>query len=153
MKKPFAAYINRIYAVLLIAMLFVFCVPLTAFAAETTITTTVPSEFPLKIEIEGSGTVEFAGKRYNKSTELMLLRHRDYSFKIMPDRDYEITSVLYNGEDILSEIVDGTFVISQIEGDSVLHISFERNSKPAVNNCRFIGFLLNIIHCIFSKFR
>ena len=54
---------KRISLLLLLAVLCIACMPLTAFAHETTLTTTVPSQCPMKIEIIGNGKVEDVYKR------------------------------------------------------------------------------------------
>ena len=50
-----------------------------AFAAETTLTTTVPSEFSVKIEIEGKGSVIVSGVEYSENAEIVVKRNEEIS--------------------------------------------------------------------------
>ena len=66
--------------VMLLAVLLVLLVPYSAFAAQTTLTTTVPSEFPVKIEIEGWGSVIVDDAEYTESTDITVKRNENIKY-------------------------------------------------------------------------
>ena len=118
---------NRVSIMLLLTILSVACMPLTAFAHETMLTTTVPSQCPMKIEIVGNGKVNVEGVSYTETSIVQAKRHTEVEFVIIPDRGYVLQAVSYNGEDVLSKIHDNTLLLSEVSEDSVLKIVFEAN--------------------------
>lgn len=130
MKKVSAIYRNKICAVLLAAILIICCVPFPAFASKTTLTTTVPAQFSVKLEVEGNGKVEVNGKSYTESTVIEVNRHTKTEFRLTPNSDYELKSVFFNGEDVFSELRDSIFALQEIESDSVLKVTFTPKSLP-----------------------
>lgn len=111
-------------AVMLLVVLLSCVIPLSALAAETELTTTVPSEFFLSIEIEGKGTVSVNGTEYTESTQIIIKRHEQTDFLLTANDGYEIKSVLWNGEE-----KENTFSIENIEMDSVLKVIFSPKSS------------------------
>ena len=115
MKKVSAIFRNKICAVLLAAILIICCIPFPAFASKTTLTTTVPAQFSVKLEVEGNGKVEVNGKSYTESTVREVNRHTKSEFRLTPNSGYEIKSVFFNGENVFSELRDSIFL-------SLIHI-------------------------------
>lgn len=130
MKKVSAICKNKICAVLLVAVLIICCIPLPALASETTLTTTVPAQFSVKLEIEGNGKVEVNGKSYTESTTIEVNRHTKTEFCLIPNSDYELKAILYNDENVFSELRDSIFALQEIESDSVLKVTFTPKSLP-----------------------
>ena len=138
MRKVSAIHKNKICAVLLVAILIICCIPLPAFASETTLTTTVPAQVSVKLEVEGNGKVEVNGKSYTESTTIEVNRHTKTEFYIIPNSDYELTAVLYNGEDVFSELSGNTFALQEVIGDSVLRIIFTpKSNSPQTGDSDF----------------
>lgn len=128
MRKVSAIHKNKICAVLLVAILIICCIPFPALASETTLTTTVPAQFSVKLEIEGNGKVEVNGKSYTESTTIEVNRHTKTEFYIIPNSDDELTAVLYNGEDVFSELSDNTFMLQEVTSNSTLKVTFTPTS-------------------------
>ena len=128
--KQVSAIKNKICAVLLIAILTVCCIPFPAFASETTLTTTVPSQISVKLEIEGNGKIEVNGKSYTESATIEVDRHTRTEFRLIPNSDYELKAILYNDENVFSELRDSIFALQEIESDSVLKVTFAPKSLP-----------------------
>ena len=124
MKKVSAIYKNKICAVLLAAILIICCVPFPAFASKTTLTTTVPAQFSVKLEVEGNGKVEVNGKSYTESTVIEVNRHTKTEFRLTPNSDYELKSVFFNGEYVFSELSDNTFILREATSNSTLKVTF-----------------------------
>ncbi len=138
MKKVSAIYKNKICAVLLAAILIICCVPFPAFASKTTLTTTVPAQFSVKLEVEGNGKVEVNGKSYTESTVIEVNRHTKTEFRLTPNSDYELKSVFFNGEDVFSELSDNTFILQEITSNSTLKVTFTpKNDSPKTGDDNF----------------
>lgn len=118
---------NRVSIMLLLAILCIACMPLTAFAHETALTATVPSQCPMKIEIVGNGKVNVEGVSYTETSIVQVKRHTEVEFVIIPDRGYVLQAVSYDGEDVLSKIHDNTLVLPEVSEDSILKVVFEAN--------------------------
>ena len=113
---------NRIILSLLAVLLL--CLPVASFAAETTLTTAVPSAFTLNVDIQGKGTVIVDGNAYNTDTTLTIERLRETKIDITPFAGYKLKSLHYNGENVLSKLSSGTLVLPPLEQDSVLKVVF-----------------------------
>ena len=138
MKKVSAIYRNKICAVLLAAILIICCVPFPAFASKTTLTTTVPAQFSVKLEVEGNGKVEVNGKSYTESTVIEVNRHTKTEFRLTPNSDYELKSVFFNGEDVFSELSDNTFILRETTSNSTLKVTFTpKSTQPQTGDNSF----------------
>lgn len=136
--KQVSAIKNKICAVLLIAILTVCCIPFPALASETTLTTTVPSQVSVKLEIEGNGKIEVNGKSYTENTTIEVDRHTKTEFCLIPNFDYELKAILYNDENVFSELRDSIFTLQEIENDSVLKVTFTpKNASPETGDSSF----------------
>lgn len=63
-----------------------------------------------------------------------IIKGNQYSFILMPKDGWDIHSVIFNGEDVTSQIGDGdTFVTPTIYGDGVLNVAFEQNGNTVRN--------------------
>ena len=136
--KKVSAIKNKICAVLLIAILTVCCIPFPVLAFETTLTTTVPSRVSVKLEIEGNGKIEVNGKSYTENTTIEVDRHTKTEFCLIPNSDYELKAILYNDENVFSELRDSIFALQEIENDSVLKVTFApKNASPKTGDNSF----------------
>lgn len=100
------------------------CLPVVSFAAETTLTTTVPSDFTLNVDIQGKGAVIVDDNAYNTDTALTIERLKETKIDITPFAGYKLKSLHYNGENVLSKLSSGTLVLPPLEQDSVLKVVF-----------------------------
>ena len=146
MKKVSAIFRNKICAVLLAAILIICCIPFPAFASKTTLTTTVPAQFSVKLEVEGNGKVEVNGKSYTENTTIEVDRHTKTEFRLTPNSGYEIKSVFFNGENVFSELRDSIFALQEIENDSVLKVTFTpKNASPKTGDDDFTSCVYAIL--------
>ena len=113
---------NRIILSLLAVLLL--CLPVVSFAAETTLTTTVPSDFTLNVDIQGKGAVIVDDNAYNTDTTLTIERLKETKIDVTPFAGYKLKSLHYNGENVLSKLSSGTLVLPPLEQDSVLKVVF-----------------------------
>lgn len=132
--------------VMLLAVFLLTQIPFSAFAAETTLTTTVPSEFSVKIEIEGKGSVISDGVEYSENAEITVKRNEDVSYKIVPAEGYEIKSVFYNNADVTESLKDGVITIFA-EGNGVLKITFSAipQSPQTGDDSNLIGAIITMM--------
>lgn len=121
---------KSIYICLLFAFVMVICMPLTAFAQNTTLTANVPSQLQLKIEINGKGAVQVGEKRFSETTTISVDRHTETAIVITPVSNYEIKSVLYNGEAMTENLQNYTLVLPEPRCDSVLTVNFMEMATP-----------------------
>lgn len=119
-----------IYISLLFTFVMSICMPLTAFAQNTILTATVPSEFLLKIEIDGKGEVQIGEKHFSETTTISVKRHTKTAIRVVPAVDYEIESVSYNGEAMTENFQSDTLTLTELTGDSVLSITFAKKTPP-----------------------
>ncbi|MBR5291396.1 MAG: hypothetical protein IKU32_00610 [Clostridia bacterium] len=103
---------------------FLLCLPVVSFAAEITLTTTVPSDFTMNVDIQGKGTVIVDGNAYNTDTALTIERLKETKIDITPFAGYKLKSLHYNGKNVLSKLSSGTLVLPPLEQDSVLKVVF-----------------------------
>ena len=127
--------------VMLLAVLLLTLIPFSAFAAETTLTTTVPSEFSVKIEIEGKGSVIVDGVEYSENAEIVVKRNEEISYKILSEEGYEIKSVFFNDADVTESLKDGVITIFA-DGDGVLKVTAVHTEHMATTTNIAFGFLL-----------
>lgn len=119
-----------IYISLLFTFVMSICMPLTAYAQDTKLTTTVPSQFLLKIEIDGKGKVQVGEKCFSETTTVSVKRHTKTAITVIPAANYEIKSVLYNGEAITDNLQNHTLILPEPTDDSILSITFEEKAQP-----------------------
>lgn len=132
--------------VMLLAALLLTLIPFSAFAAKTTLTTTVPSEFSVKIEIEGKGSVIVDGVEYSENAEIAVQRNEEISYKILSAEGYEIKSVYYNDTDVTESLKDGIITIFA-DGDGVLKVTFSAipESPETGDDSNLIGAIITMM--------
>lgn len=116
MKKTIAAF--------LLSLFFLFLRP-SAFADSTALTTTVPSEHMISLDVGTGGMVN----NVRGEAEIRADRASRVVFQIAPDSGFETSSVVYNGKDVTAQVREGSFVIESLTGDGSLIVRFQ--SIPA----------------------
>ena len=92
----------------------------------------------VKLEIEGNGKIEVTGKSYTENTTIEVDRHTKTEFCLIPNFDYELKAILYNDENVFSELRDSIFTLQEIENDSVLKVTFTpKNASPETGDSSF----------------
>jgi len=128
MKKKFS--FKR--TVVLLTVLLIFAIlPFSVSALETTLTTTVPSEFSVELEIEGNGSVKVGDKTYSESTKVTVKRNEWISYEISPNEGFEIKSVFYNGENVSKELKDHVLTVF-CDKYGILSVSFIPMAKNPI---------------------
>lgn len=123
MKKKYLVWVAMIFAVA-----WLLAGPLKTFAAETVLTTTVPTEFSLRIEVDGQGTVFVNGTEYRDGDTVVIPRNTDALYRFTPDNGHKLTSVVYNGIQHIGECKDGTLQLF-VDNNAVLQIRFTAISQ------------------------
>lgn len=113
MKKTIAAF--------LLSLFFLFLLP-SAFADSTALTTTVPSEHMISLDVGTGGMVNSV----RGETEIRASRASRVVFQIAPDSGFKTASVVYNGTDVTAQVIEGSFVIESLTGDGSLIVRFQR---------------------------
>lgn len=116
---------------MLLAVLLIFAMlPFGVSALETTLTTTVPSEFSVKLEIEGNGSIKVGDKTYFENTKITVKRNEWVSFAFFPDENFAIKEIFYNGEEVTQKTEDNTLTVF-CDQDGVLTVAFwEKGQLP-----------------------
>lgn len=109
--------------IMLLAVLLFMLIPLSAFAAETTLSTTIPLKFTVKIEIYGKGSVIVEGVEYSQNAEIVVKRNERISYSILPGAGYDVRSVFYNDVDVTEQLKDGIFT-ALADKDGKLNVTF-----------------------------
>ena len=113
MKKTIAAF--------LLSLFFLFLLP-SAFADSTALTTTIPSEHTISLNVGTGGMVNSVRGK----VEIRADRASRVVFQITPDSGFETSSVVYNGKDVTAQVREGSFVIEPLTGDGSLIVRFQR---------------------------
>ena len=122
---------KKITACIVVALI-VLLLPMTVSAQETTLTTAIPSNHTLHIEIIGKGTVVVDGVSYAETTDVQLVRH---SQPIISLNSGNVVCATINSEDITNKIQNGNWTMPQIIDDSRLCVTFrETPNNPATGD-------------------
>lgn len=114
---------KKIIAAFLLSLFFLFLLP-SAFADSTALTTTVPSEHTISLDVGTGGMVNSVRGK----VEIRVDRASRVVFQIAPDSGFETSSVVYNGKDVTAQVREGSFVIESLTGDGSLTVRFQRLS-------------------------
>ena len=124
-RKSTACHIVRfLFLVLIVALL-----PVSVWAQETTLTTTVPAVHTLHITLSGNGQIVVDGVPYEQSASLQIKRNSTPEISIIPDSGWKLKSVLLDGQDITEEFQSGAFAFSEMREDLELTVVFEAQSS------------------------
>lgn len=114
------------YISALLLTVFILMLAPAAFADSTILTTFVPTEHIISLNIGNGGNVNgLCGK-----TEMAVDRHSRVVFDIKPDSGYRIKSITYNGKDVTAKVSSGKFVIASVECDGSFGVTFECLRSP-----------------------
>ena len=140
-----------LYIWLLFSFVMVICMPLPASAKDTTLHTTVPSQFLLKIKIEGKGSVQIGEKQFSETIDISIGRDEETIITIIPAPDYQIGSVLNNGNHMTVNLQGSILTLPTASDDAELTVIFtEKTSLPQTGDTKHI--ISNTILIILSLF-
>ena len=135
-RKLTACRIVQAFILVLIVML----LPITVWAQETTLTTTIPSSHTLHMEVTGNGTIKVDGVAYTKTASLQVQRQHRPEISVLA-ADGKIKTVLWDGDDVTAAFQSGKWTAPEILEDAVLQVVFEGPSDiPQTGDHRPLDF-------------
>ena len=102
------------------------CMPVLALASTTNLTTGVPDEVSLRVEITGEGTVTVGEVRLSATETVSVKRHQPFTVSLEPKSGYQVRDVRLNGESVLDSLKDGKLVIDALNLDGTLSVTFSK---------------------------
>lgn len=124
-RKSTACQIVRLlFLALIVALL-----PVSVWAQETTLTTTVPAVHTLHIALNGNGQIVVDGVPYEQTADIQIKRHSTPEISVMPDSGWKLKSVSLDGQDVTTEFQSGAFKFSEMREDLELTVVFEAQSS------------------------
>ena len=135
----------RIVQAFILALL-VMVLPVTVFAQETTLTTTVPSGHILHIEVTGDGTIIIDGVTYTQAADLQVQRHHRPEISIQPADGSKIKTVFWGSENVTANFPKGEWTAPEITEDMVLSVTFEKmSSTPQTGDTFPLNFWTSVL--------
>ena len=102
------------------------CMPVLALASTTNLTTGVPDEVSLRVEITGEGIVTVGEVRLSATGTVSVKRHQPFTVSLEPKSGYQVSDVCLNGESVLASLKDGKLVIDALNLDGTLSVTFSK---------------------------
>lgn len=118
---------------LLCSLFLLMSVSITAFAEETVLTAEVPNAHTVTVTSEG-GRVALDGTVCKDTAEVE--RHKEQSYRIIPDAGKLIDKVLYNGEDVTAQLEKGVFTAPKLVRDAELEVVY-KNAPSAPDSRKY----------------
>ena len=136
-RKSTACRIVQAFILVLIVML----LPITVWAQETTLTTTIPSSHTLHMEVTGNGTIKVDGVAYTTTADIQIQRQCRPEISLQITEGQKIKSVLWDGDDVTAAFQSGKWTAPEILEDAVLTVVFEGPSDiPQTGDHRPLDF-------------
>ena len=104
-------------------------IPVRALALTTVLSTNVPDEVSLRVEITGKGTVTVGEKRLSSTGTASVKRHQPFTVILSPRQGYRITAVSLNGKSVLSSLKNGKLTVEELNLDGVLSVTFTKTAS------------------------
>lgn len=105
------------------------CMPVRALALTTVLSTNVPDEVSLHVEITGKGTVTVGEKRLSSTGTVAVKRHQPFTVTLSPRQGYRVTAVSLNGQSVLPSIQNGKLTVEDLNLDGVLSVTFTKTAS------------------------
>lgn len=118
--------IQKLLIVLPLLCVLLCCMPVRALASTTNLTTGVPDEVSLHVEITGEGTVTVGEVRHSATGTVSVKRHQPFTASLEPKSGYQVSDVCLNGESVLASLKDGKLVINALNLDGTLSVTFSK---------------------------
>lgn len=116
--------IQKLLIVLPLLCVLLCCMPVRVLASTTNLTTGVPDEVSLHVEITGEGIVTVGGVRLSATGTVSVKRHQPVTVSLKPKSGYQVSDVRLNGESVLDSLKDGKLVIDALNLDGTLSVTF-----------------------------
>lgn len=120
-RKPTACRIVQALFLAAIVML----LPVTVWAQETTLTTTIPSSHTLHIEVTGNGTIVVDGVAYTKTADVQVQRQHRPEISIQAADGSMIKTVLWCNENVAASFQNGKWTAPEVLEDAALTVTLE----------------------------
>lgn len=126
-------------------------IPAQALAPTTNLTTGVPDEVSLRVEITGEGTVTIGEVRLSATGTVFVKRHQPFTVSLEPKSGYQVSEVRLNGESVLDSLKDGKLVIDALNLDGTLSVTFSKipgswnGSNPRTGDQQVIPAMLSTL--------
>lgn len=121
--------IQKLLAILPLLCVLLRCTPVRALALTTVLSTNVPDEVSLRVEITGKGTVTVEEKRLSSTGTAAVKRHQPFTVTLSPRQGYRITAVSLNGKSVLSSLKNGKLTVKELNLDGVLSVTFTKTAS------------------------
>lgn len=118
-----------------------FCVPAYAEGTDTEIYTVVPDQHTVTIEVEpGGAVIDQGGAVHTEGFTVEIPHNGTLALILRPDSDYELDSILLDGQDVKASVSGGRLEIRNIRQDSKLAVSFKKAlASPAGKTYTVVG--------------
>ena len=103
--------IQKLLAILPILCVLLCWMPVRALASTTVLSTNVPDEVSLRVEITGKGTVAVGEKRLSSTGTVAVKRHQPFTVTLSPRQGYRVTAVSLNGKSVLESFFSPTVTV------------------------------------------
>lgn len=121
--------IQKLLTVLSLLCVLLCWMPVRALALTTVLSTNVPDEISLRVEITGKGTVAVGEKRLSSTGTVAVKRHQPFTVTLSPRQGYRITAVSLNGKSVLSSLKNGKLTVDELNLDGVLSVTFTKTAS------------------------
>ena len=121
--------IQKLLTVLSLLCVLLCWMPVRALALTTVLSTNVPDEVSLRVEITGKGTVAVGEKRLSSTGTVAVKRHQPFTVTLSPQQGYRITAVSFNGKSVLSRLKNGKLTVDELNLDGVLSVTFTKTAS------------------------
>lgn len=121
--------IRKLLAILPILCVLLCCTPVRALALTTVLSSNVPDEISLRVEITGKGTVAVGEKRLSSTGTVAVKRHQPFTVTLSPRQGYRVTAVSLNGKSVLSSLKNGKLTVEELNLDGVLSVTFTKTAS------------------------
>lgn len=118
--------IQKLLAILPLLCVLLCGMPVRALALTTVLSTNVPDEVPLRVEITGKGTVTVGEGRFSATGTVSVKRHQPFAVFLKPKSGYQVSDVRLNGKSVLASLKDGKLVIDALNLDGTLSVTFSK---------------------------
>lgn len=118
--------IQKLLAILPFLCVLLCWMPVLALALTTVLSTNVPDEVSLHVEITGEGTVTVGEVRFSATGTVSVKRHQPFTVSLEPKSGYQVSDVRLNGESVLASLKDGKLVINALNLDGTLSVTFSK---------------------------
>ena len=102
------------------------------FAQETVITADVPESHTVNVIISNNGKIVLDdGKAVFGKQQIE--RHKKQRYRIIPKEGKQLDKLLYNGEDVTSQVKNGVYIAPALVHDAVLVATYKDVDVPQTN--------------------